>query len=179
MNRTNIKGHVQMKTRRMLKSDWAAVSRIYTEGIQTGIATFESSPPAAWNEWISKRLRECCIVCEDAGEILGWGALSPVSARYVYRGVVEVSVYVAEAHRGKHVGHILMDELIVMSERDGIWTLQAQMFPENTRSIELHKKHGFRKVGVRLRIGKMTHGPFQGKWRDNVLMERRSKVVGI
>ena len=163
----------------MSESDWAAVSRIYTGGIRTGIATFESSPPAAWNEWISKRLRECCIVCEDAGEILGWGALSSVSARCVYRGIAEVSVYVAEAHRGKRVGHILLDELIALSEREGIWTLQGQMFPENTRSIELHKKHGFREVGVRLRIGEMTHGPFQGEWRDNVLMERRSEVVGI
>jgi L-amino acid N-acyltransferase YncA len=163
----------------MLQSDWAAVSRIYTEGIRTGIATFESAPPATWDEWISKRLRECCIVCEDADEILGWGALSPVSVRCVYRGVAEVSVYVAEAHRGKRVGNILLEELIDLSERNGIWTLQAQMFPENTRSIELHKKHGFREVGVRLRIGKMTHGPFQGEWRDNFLMERRSKIVGI
>ena len=163
----------------MLESDWAAVSRIYTEGIRTGIATFESAPPAAWDEWISKRLRECCIVCEDAGKIVGWGALSPVSTRCVYRGVAEVSVYVAEAHRGKCVGHILMDVLIALSEHEGIWTLQAQMFPENTRSIELHKKHGFREVGVRLRIGKMTHGPFQGEWKDNILMERRNEVVGI
>lgn len=168
-----------MKTRRMLELDWAAVSRIYTEGIRTGIATFESAPPAAWNEWIAKRLRECCIVCENAGEILGWGALPPVSARCVYRGVAEVSVYVAEAHRGKRVGHILLEGLIALSEREGIWTLQGQMFPENARSIELHKRHGFREVGVRLRIGKMTHGPFQGEWRDNVLMERRSEVVGI
>lgn len=168
-----------MKTRRLLKSDWVAVSRIYTEGIRTGIATFESAPPVAWDEWISKRLPGCCIVCEDAGEILGWGALSPVSVRYVYRGVAEVSIYVAEAHRGKSVGHILLDELIALSEREGIWTLQGQMFPENTRSIELHKKHGFREVGIRLRIGKMTHGPFQGEWRDNVLMERRSEVIGI
>jgi len=168
-----------MKTRRMLKSDWTAVSRIYSEGIRTGIATFESAPPVAWEEWISKRLPECCIVCEEAEEILGWGALSPVSVRYVYRGVAEVSVYVAEVHRGKSVGHILLDELIALSEREGIWTLQGQMFPENTRSIELHKKHGFREVGIRLRIGRMTHGPFQGEWRDNVLMERRSEVVGI
>jgi L-amino acid N-acyltransferase YncA len=137
-----------MKTRRMLESDWAAVSRIYIEGIRTGIETFESAPPAGWDEWIAKRLRECCIVCEDAGEILVWGALSPVSVRHVYRGVAEVSLYVAEAHRGKRVGHILMDELISLSEREGIWTLQSQMFPDNTRSIELHKKHGFREVGV-------------------------------
>ncbi len=162
----------------MLESDWAAVSRIYTEGICTGIATFESAPPATWDEWISKRLRECCIVYEDAREILGWGALSPVSARYVYRGIAEVSLYVTEAHRGKRVGRILMDELISLSEREGVWTLQSQMFPDNTRSIELHKKHGFREVGVRLRIGKITYGPYQGEWRDNVLMERRSKVVG-
>jgi phosphinothricin acetyltransferase len=162
----------------MLESDWAAVSRIYTEGIRTGIATFEAAPPATWDEWIAKRLRECCIVCEDGSEILGWASLSPVSARHVYRGVAEVSLYVAEAHRGKRVGHILMDELISLSEREGIWTLQSQMFPDNTRSIELHEKHGFREVGVRLRIGKMTYGPYQGEWRDNVLMERRSNVVG-
>lgn len=133
----------------------------------------------AWDEWISKRLPECCIVCEDAGEILGWGALSPVSTRYVYRGVAEVSVYVAEDHRRKNVGHILMDELIALSEREGIWTLQSQMFPENSGSIQLHEKHGFYRVGIRLRIGKMTYGPFQGAWRDNVLMERRSEIVGI
>jgi L-amino acid N-acyltransferase YncA len=162
----------------MLESDWAAISRIYAEGICTGIATFEPAPPAGWDEWMAKRLRGCCIVCEDAGEILGWGALSPVSARHVYRGVAEVSLYVAEAHRGKRVGDILMDELVSLSEREGIWTLQSQMFPDNTRSIELHKKHGFREVGVRLRIGKMTYGAHQGEWRDNVLMERRSEVVG-
>lgn len=163
----------------MSESDWAAVSRIYSEGIRTGIATFESAPPSTWNEWISKRLMECCIVCEDGGEILGWGTLSPVSTLCVYQGVAEVSVYVAETHRGKSVGHILLGVLIALSEHEGIWTLQSQMFPENTRSIELHRKHGFREVGVRLRIGKMTHGPFQGEWRDNILMERRSEVVGI
>jgi L-amino acid N-acyltransferase YncA len=167
-----------MKTRRMSESDWAAVSRIYAEGICTGIATFESAPPAAWEEWIARRLREGCIVCEDAGEIIGWGALSPVSARHVYRGVAEVSLYVAEAHRGKRVGDILMDELISLSEREGIWTLQSQMFPDNTRSIALHRKHGFREVGVRRRIGKMTYGPYQGEWRDNVLLERRSEAIG-
>jgi len=156
-----------------------AVSRIYAEGIRTGIATFESAPPAAWEDWISKRLRKCCIVCEDAGEILGWGALSPVSVRHVYRGVAEVSVYVAEAHRGKGVGHILLDELISLSEQEGIWTLQGQMFPENSRSIELHRKHGCHEVGIRLRIGKMTQGPFRGNGRDNILMERRSEAVGI
>lgn len=163
----------------MLEEDWPAVSRIYEDGIYTGIATFEVSPPSEWAEWISKRLPDCCIVCEDAEQILGWAALSRVSSRCVYSGVTEVSVYVAEVHRRKGVGSNLLTELISLSEQHGIWTLQAQIFPENKISIELHKKQGFEIVGTRERIGKMTYGKYRGQWKDNVLMERRSQIVGL
>ncbi len=168
-----------MKTRSMSETDWPAVSRIYAEGIRTGIATFEASPPATWAEWMAKRMRETCIVCENQEQIVGWAALSPVSSRCVYRGVAEVSVYVAEVHRRKGVGQVLLTALITLAEQLGVWTLQAQMFPENRASVAFHTRNRFRIVGTRKKIGKMTYGHFQGQWKDNVLMERRSRTTGI
>ena len=157
---------------KMEAEDWAAVHTIYLEGIATGNATFESTAPD-WEKWDAGHLQACRLVARLDGEVVGWAALSPVSARKVYAGVTEVSVYVAERARGKKVGSSLLAELIAASEREGIWTMNAGIFPENAASIALHKRHGFRLVGTRERIGCM-----HGRWRDVTLMERRSKVVG-
>lgn len=156
----------------MTEGDWNAVRAIYVEGIATGNATFETSAPE-WEKWDANHLRSCRLVARLNGEILGWAALSPVSGRCVYAGVAEVSVYVAERARGRKIGSRLLAELVAASEREGIWTLQAGIFPENVASIEAHKRSGFRVVGTREKLGSMN-----GRWRDVVLMERRSRVVG-
>ena len=159
--------------RPMLPGDWLHVRRIYLEGIATGHATFETEAPS-WEKWDSSHMRDCRLIAHDEGEILGWAALSPVSSRCVYAGVAEVSVYVAMDARGKGVGRELLAALIDASERYGIWTLQAGIFPENIISIGLHKSLGFREVGRRQRIGKMGD-----RWRDVTLLERRSAVAGV
>jgi phosphinothricin acetyltransferase len=155
----------------MRPEDWPGVRAIYLEGIATGNATFEQVAPE-WEAWNEGHLSGCRPVARLNGEILGWAALSPVSGRCVYRGVAEVSIYVARKARRQGVGKTLLDELIASSERAGLWTLQAGIFPENTASIELHKHAGFRVLGIREKIGCMD-----GRWRDVVLMERRSKTV--
>jgi L-amino acid N-acyltransferase YncA len=141
---------------------------IYEQGIAGGQATFETEAPS-WEEWDRTHLEGHRVVALQDGEVVGWAALSPVSERCVYEGVVENSVYVADFAQGRGVGRALLDELIARAERDGIWTIQAGVFPENEASIELHKRCGFRVVGVRERIGR-----HHGTWRDVVLMERRS-----
>ena len=153
--------------------DWPAVRAIYKEGITTGNATFETQVPA-WEDWDASHLEDCRLVARRGGHIVGWGALSPVSGRCVYAGVAEVSVYVAAAARGQGIGKRLLRALIEVSERQGIWTLQAGVFPENEASIALHKSCGFREVGTRARIGQL-----RGVWRDVVLLERRSDTVGV
>ncbi len=163
----------------MTAADWPVIAEIYREGIATGHATFASEPPATFAEWSKGKMVGCSVMaCDDAGRVIGWACLSPVSDRCVYVGVAEVSVYVAQAARGRGVGDDLMREVIARSEVLGIWTLQAGIFPENKSSIALHVRNGFREVGRRERIGKMTHGPFAGQWRDTVLLERRSGVAG-
>jgi len=157
----------------MRDEDWDAVRAIYREGIVTGNATFETDAPA-WEAWDKGHLRACRLVARADGRVMGWAALSPVSGRCVYAGVAEVSVYVSASARGQGIGQELMGALVEESERAGLWTLQAGIFPENMASIVLHRAHGFREVGRRERIGQMN-----GVWRDVVLMERRSKVVGI
>jgi L-amino acid N-acyltransferase YncA len=157
----------------MQESDWAAVRAIYLEGIATGNATFADSAPE-WADWDLGHLRVCRLVARHEKEVLGWAALSPVSSRCVYAGVVEVSVYVAARARGQGIGMMLLSELAVDSERAGLWTLQAGIFPENIPSVEIHKRAGFRVVGIRERLG--CQG---GRWRDVLLMERRSIVVGV
>jgi len=151
---------------------WEAVRSIYLEGIATGNATFQQTAPE-WEEWDEGHLRACRMVARSGQQIVGWAALSSVSWRPVYRGVAEVSIYVAESARGRGVGTTLMARLIADSEAEGIWTLQAGIFPENTSSIALHTKAGFRVVGTRSRLGCMD-----GCWRDVVLLERRSLVAG-
>jgi L-amino acid N-acyltransferase YncA len=154
--------------------DWPAVSRIYAEGIATGNATFEHVVPG-WSEWREARAQDPCLVARgSSGEVIGWAALSHVSSRSVYRGVGEVGIYVKLGNTGRGVGRTLLGALIDASERAGFWTLQAGIFPENVASIALHESCGFRPVGTRERIGRMT----DGSWRDVVLYERRSQVVG-
>ena len=161
----------------MRPADWEAVRAIYQQGIATGNATFESVVPD-WTEWDASHLPNCRLVARAFAGLVGWVALSPVSNRRVYGGVAEVSLYVAAAHRGRGIGAALLGELIEESEKAGIWTLQAGIFPENRGSIDLFRRHGFREVGRREKIGKMTFGDFTGQWRDVILMERRSAVAG-
>lgn len=153
--------------------DWPEVRAIYLAGIATGQATFESSAPG-WQDWDAAHLTTARLVARDPSGLLGWVALSPVSRRRVYAGVAEESVYIAEAARGRGVGRALLSAAISAAEVAGIWMLQASMFPENSASITLHQRCGFRVVGRRERIGQ--HG---GVWRDTLLLERRSAVVGV
>lgn len=159
--------------RPMTAGDWPAVEAIYRDGIATGNATFEAEPPT-WEAFDAGKLPDHRVVALGGDEVLGWVAVSPTSARPVYLGVVEHSVYVAAAARGRGVGHLLLDALIASTEAAGIWTIQSGIFPENTASRALHAQHGFRELGTRERIGLMTFGPSTGRWRDNVLVERRS-----
>ena len=153
-------------------TDWEQVRTIYLEGISTGVATFETDAPT-WEKWDAGHLRKMRLVAREGDVILGWAALSPVSDRCVYGGVAEVSVYVGEKGRGRGVGRALLEALIEASERNGIWTLQAGVFPENEASVKLHLRCGFREVGRRERIGRLN-----GTWRDTLLLERRSQSVG-
>ena len=157
----------------MHESDWEQVRTIYLEGIATGHATFETNAPT-WEQWNAKHLPQNRLVARNDNTVLGWAALSPVSDRRVYAGVAEVSLYVGAQARGQGVGRALLEALIAESERNGIWTLQAGVFPENSASLALHTRCGFREVGRRERIGKMN-----GSWRDVVLLERRSTTVGM
>ncbi|WP_242633516.1 GNAT family N-acetyltransferase [Arthrobacter sp. S39] len=163
--------------RPMLDGDWPAVQRIYAEGIATGHATFESEAPG-WERFNATRLPRHRLVAETAdGGILGWAAVSPVSARPAYAGVVEHSVYVAAVARGLGLGAKLLRALAESTERDGIWTVQASVFPENEASLKLHLANGYVVVGRRQRIARMSHGPLTGQWRDTVLIERRSPAI--
>ncbi|MBV9301751.1 MAG: N-acetyltransferase [Acidobacteriaceae bacterium] len=157
----------------MMDEDWPSVREIYLEGIATGNATFETTAPE-WEAWDRGHLRSCRLVARLDSKIAGWAALSPVSTRHVYCGVAEVSVYVALRAQRRKVGSQLLNALVEVSEHNGIWTLQAGIFPENVASIELHKRRGFRVVGTREKLGCMN-----GRWRDVILMERRSSVVGV
>ncbi len=156
----------------MLPEDWPEVARIYAEGIETGFATFETQVPG-YEAWDRAHLRTCRWVAESGGRLLGWAALSPVSGRCVYGGVAEVSIYVGADSRGRGVGRSLFAVLIPDSEAAGFWTLQSGVFPENTPSINLHLAMGFRQLGYRERIGQRD-----GIWKDNLLFERRSRIVG-
>jgi L-amino acid N-acyltransferase YncA len=153
----------------MLPKHWTAVERLYLEGIATDNATFETESPG-WEGWDARHHRHSRLIALQGEDVLGWAALSPVSARRVYAGVAEVSIYVASSARGKGIGRELLRALIEESEQNGIWTLQAGIFPENRASIALHQAHGFREVGRRERIGQL-----KGVWRDVVLLERRGK----
>lgn len=156
----------------MTPADWPDVSRIYAEGMATRNATFETQLPA-WEKWDASHLPTCRLVARTGDEIVGWAALSPVSSRHVYRGVCEVSVYVAEGARGMGIGRELLQAVIEASEKDGRWTLQASVFPENAATIALHSGCGFRVLGRRERVAQLD-----GVWRDTLILERRSRVAG-
>ncbi|MET4078707.1 N-acetyltransferase family protein [Janibacter sp. UYMM211] len=161
------------QTRPMTPGDWPDVERIYREGIATGLATFETEPPT-WERFDEHRLPAPRLVAtDDRGEVVGWAAVTPVSTRQVYRGVVEHSIYVASVARGQGVGGRLLADLLAAADESGIWTVQATLFPQNLSSLALHHAHGFRTVGTRERIALMTHGPLAGTWLDTVLVERR------
>lgn len=162
-----------MIIRDMKASDWDAVAAIYAEGIATGFATFETTVPE-YSDWNTAHIETCRLVATVDEKVLGWAALSPVSSRCVYGGVAEVSVYVGKDSRGMGVGKQLLESLVNASEAIGLWTLQSGVFPENEGSIELHKKVGFRYIGKRERVGKL-----HGEWKDNVLFEKRSTIIGI
>ena len=155
----------------MVPDDWEAVRSIYLEGIATGQATFETEAPD-WEQWDGAHLPTPRLVATAGETIVGWAALSPVSRRPAYAGVAEVSVYVNRDVRGRGVGSLLLETLVTESEKSGIWTLQASIFPENLASISLHHSCGFGEVGKRSRIAKM-----KGVWRDTVLLRRRSTLV--
>jgi phosphinothricin acetyltransferase len=157
--------------RDLLPLDWEEVAAIYAEGIATGVASFEVEPPS-WEAWDAAH-PEIRVVAELDGRIAGWCALSPTSDRHCYRGVAEESVYVAGWAQGRGVGRALLEEVIARSEAAGIWTLQAGIFPENKPSLRLHLGCGFRLVGVRERLGESER-----VWRDVLLLERRSEVIG-
>ncbi|HEY4426242.1 MAG TPA: GNAT family N-acetyltransferase [Pyrinomonadaceae bacterium] len=152
----------------MKASDWEQVRAIYLEGICSGHSTFETEAPS-WEKWDEGHLDIGRLVMRDRETVLGWAALSPVSKRHAYRGVAEVTVYVSENAQGQGIGRTLLEALIDESEKNGIWTLQASIFPENTASVRLHLRCGFREVGRRERIAMLN-----GFWRDTLLFERRA-----
>ncbi|MEM7564388.1 MAG: N-acetyltransferase family protein, partial [Pseudomonadota bacterium] len=154
--------------RETTQTDGAAILAIYQQGLDTGEASFETTAPD-WHKWQTKYLPCCRLVYEQDDKIVGWAALAPVSNRECYRGVAEVSIYVAQACAGKGIGTSLMQTLIEDSENNGIWTLYSSIFPENSATRKLHLRHGFREVGIRNRIAKQN-----GRWRDTLILERRS-----
>lgn len=157
----------------MTADDWTNVAEIYKQGIETGNATFQQEIPT-WDDWNNGHIKSCRIVAVIDNEIVGWGALTPVSGRCVYAGVAEVSIYISNKYRGQKIGTKLLEKLIIESENEKLWTLQAGIFPENIASLKIHEELGFRKIGHREKIGKMN-----GIWRDTVLLERRSQLIGI
>lgn len=156
----------------MTAEDWPAVRAILLEGIATGLATFETEAPE-YAAWDAAHLTAPRLVAREIDDILGWAALSPVSGRRCYAGVAEVSIYVGERWRGRGIGRLLLGELVAASEAEGLWTLQAVAFPENAASIALHERCGFRLVGRRERVARL-----HAEWRDTLLFERRSPIVG-
>jgi len=158
--------------RTLRADDWPAVKAIYEQGIASGNATFETRAPT-WADWDAAHDGRHRLVADEAGHVVGWAALAPVSARACYAGVAENSVYVDGRARGRGVGRALLEALVEEADRDGIWTIETSIFPENAASIALHERCGFRIVGRRDRIAQL-----RGVWRDTVLMERRSEWVG-
>ena len=164
---------MKLEIKHINPQDWGVVARIYKLGIETGIATFETQIPS-WSKWNLSHMQSCRIAAWLDNHIVGWAALSPVSNRCVYGGVAEVSVYINPNHSKKGIGTQLLECIIEESEKEGIWTLQAGIFRENEGSIQLHKKVGFREIGHREKVGNLNN-----VWYDNVIMERRSKTIGI
>ena len=164
---------MNIEIKHISQQDWESVGNIYKLGIETGIATFETEVPT-WGKWNQSHLKTCRLAAWLDSNLVGWAALSSVSDRCVYDGVAEVSIYVDTNLNGKGIGTQLLQRLIIESENEGYWTLQAGIFPENKTSISVHKNAGFREIGYREKIGKKN-----GVWYDNAILERRSKKVGI
>ena len=162
------------KISEMTESDWNQVSNIYFEGIKTGLATFQTDIPT-WMDWNNSHIDSCRLVAVLGDIVLGWCALSPASSRCVYAGVAEVSIYISEKYKGQGIGTDLLTNLIKLSEENGFWTLYSGIIRKNARSISLHEKCGFRRIGLREKVAKMNNE----KWLDVILMERRSKTVGV
>lgn len=162
---------VKMEIVPLQKEHFTEVSEIYAEGLATGFASFETVVPT-WEQWNEKFLPVCRYVALTNAQVMAWCALSAVSKRQVYKGVAEDTIYVTSNHQGKGIGKILLNHLVAESEKEGFWTLQSGIFSENIASIELHKNCGFRILGIREKIGERD-----GKWYDNVLMERRSTKI--
>ena len=152
---------------------WTAIKEIYEQGLATGVATFETQSPS-WEQWDKAHLTICRFVAQEADVVVGWIALSPISSRCAYRGVAEVSVYVHVDHRRKGIGKRLLQKAITSSEDNGYWMLQAGIMRANVGSVKLHESVGFRIVGYRERISQIND-----IWIDNLLLERRSLVIGI
>ena len=162
-----------MEIKNMEAKHFSQMANIYLEGIATGMATFQTEAPD-WDEWDNNHLSNCRRAVFADEQMAGWAALSPVSGRCAYAGVAEVSIYMAAKYRGKGIGKLLLLDLIKESEQAGFWTLQSGIFPNNIPSIRLHEQCGFRQIGYREKIGKKD-----GIWHDNIIMERRSKLIGV
>ena len=159
--------------RKLQNSDSTEVLKIYQQGLDTGEASFEIEAPD-WDAWQAKYLPHPRLVWEQDGKVQAWAALAPVSVRDCYRGVAEVRIYVATGSLGQGIGNELMASLVENSERNGIWSLYSSIFPENQATLKLHLRHGFREVGIRERIAQRD-----GRWRNTLILERRSKKVGV
>ena len=165
---------VEVTFRPLVPADWPEVAEIYRQGIESGDATFETEVPT-WDSWNAGHSPDCRIVAEMDGRTVGFAVLSPISGRCVYDGVREVTIYIAESARGRGVGSALLRELVADTEASGIWTLEAGIFPENGASIRIFERCGFRILGTHERLGRFH----DGRWRDVVLMERRSWIAGV
>ena len=159
--------------REIKESDHSRILEIYQMGIDTKNATFETQAPS-WSDWDAKHHTHSRFVYEENNKVLGWAALTPVSARKVYEGIAEVSIYIDTEFLGKGIGSKLMEKAIHSSEDHGIWCIYSSVFPENTATVKLHEKNGFRVIGTRERIARLDN-----KWRDTLILERRSQKVGI
>lgn len=160
--------------RPMRALDWPSVEAIYRHGIEDGEATFESATPT-WEDFdAGKILAPRLVAVEAEGAVIGWAAASPVSTRSAYSGVIEHSVYVGRDARGQGVGGLLLTAFVDAADDAGFWTIQSSVFPDNSASIRLHLSAGFRVIGIRERIARSAVGPHAGRWRDTVLIERRS-----
>jgi len=159
--------------RKMLASDGRRVLQIYRQGLETRNATFETEVPD-WKHWDLAHHKFRRFVYAEKGKVLGWGALAPLSTRNCYEGVAEISIYFDTDHLGQGIGNKLMEAVIDESEKNGIWTLYTSIFPENVASHKLHLRHGFRKIGIRQRIAQLD-----GVWRDTLILERRSRKIGV
>lgn len=166
-------GTTELIIRPVQPNDWPAIAAIYQQGIDTGVATFETQAPAP-DKMAAKYMAAPKLVVEQDGQVVGYALLSAVSDRCVYGGVAEVSIYIAASHRGLGIGKRLLEQLIAESEQLGLWTIQATVIAKNKASIAVHKQAGFREVGYREKIVKHF-----GVWHDTILLERRSTVMGL